>query len=365
MSNIYRSLLLVIAGATQKELARQVKYLKVENQILRSRLPSRVFVTPKERNRLLKFAGKLSAKVLHQLVTIVHPETLLRWLREERRGKHKLETANRGRPKTAAQLRRLILKLARENEWGYTRIMGELKKLGIKPPSRNTVKNILKAAGLDPGPQRGEATWDEFLTRHASSLWQCDFFSRRVLTPRGFRQVFVLAFLNVETRRVILSPATYQPDAEWVEAQAQAFVAQAREAGLPVARVMRDRDSKFSEAFDEALRRQHVKLIKTQFRAPNMNAFVERFVQSIQQECLDHFIIFGTQHLDYLCREYVEYYLTERPHQGIGIDNELLVKEGPRRRRRTSDPVDLPRLADIRRHSRLGGLLNSYYRRAA
>jgi putative transposase len=233
-----------------------------------------VFVTPKERNRLPNFASKLSAKVLHQLVTIVHPETLLRWLREERRGKHKLESANRGRPKTAAQLRRLILMLARENDWGYTRIMGEIKKLGIKPPSRNTVKNILKAAGLDPGPQRGEATWDEFLTRHAASLWQCDFFSRNLLTPRGYRQVFVLAFLNVETRRVILSPATYQPDAEWVEAQAQAFVAQARDAGLPVARVMRDRDSKFSEAFDEALRRHHVKVVKTQFRAPNCDLLI-------------------------------------------------------------------------------------------
>jgi len=127
--------------------------------------------------------------------------------------------------------------------------MGQLKKLGIKPPSRNTVKNILKAVGLDPGPQRGEGTWDEFLTRHAASLWQCDFFSRRALTTKRIRQAFVLAFLNVKTRRVILSPATYQPTAEWVEAQAESFVAQARGEGLPVATLMRDNDGMFRNGF--------------------------------------------------------------------------------------------------------------------
>jgi putative transposase len=218
------------------------------------------------------------------------------------------------------------------------------------------VKNILKAVGLDPGPQRGEGTWDDFLTRHAASLWQCDFFSRRVLTTKGIRQAFVLAFLNVKTRRVILSPATYKPNAEWIEAQAEAFVEQARGAGLPVARLMRDNDSSFSTVFDEALRRKHVKIVKTQFRSPNMNAFVERFVQSIQQECLDHFIIFGTQHMDVLCREYLEYYLTERPHQGR--ENEVLVGEKPPKE-------SLLKLSDIRCQSRLGGLLKSYSRKAA
>jgi putative transposase len=91
-------------------------------------------VTPKERNRLVKFAGKLTAKVLHQLVSIVHPDTVLRWVREARKTKDQPQ-ASRGRPKTPEQLRKLIRKLARENDWGYTRIMGELKKLGITPPS--------------------------------------------------------------------------------------------------------------------------------------------------------------------------------------------------------------------------------------
>ena len=223
--------MLVIAGASQKELARQIKYLKVENQIMRSRLTRRVDVTPTERARLVKFAGKLAAKVLQQLVTIVHPDTLLRWVREDRRGTRKQPPAYRGRRRTPEQLRRLIRRLARENDWSYTRIVGELKKLEIRPPSRNTVKYILKAVGLDSGPQRGEATWDDFLQRHAVSLWQCDFFSRRVLTLGGIRQAFVLAFIHVQTRRVILSPATFKPDAAWVSEQAETFVEQARADG--------------------------------------------------------------------------------------------------------------------------------------
>lgn len=362
MKNIYRSLLLVIAGATQQELARQIKYLKVENEILRRRIPGRIQVTPKERSRLVKFAGKLAAKVVHQLVSIVHPETLLRWVREERKGKQKQRPARRGRPRTPEKLRRLILKMARENEWGYTRVMGELKKLGIKPPSRNTVKNILKSSGLDPGPQRGEGTWDDFLQRHAASLWQCDFFSRNVLTPKGIRQAFVLAFVNVKTRRVVLSPATYKPDAQWVAEQAEKFVQQARGDGLPVARLMRDCDSAFSQPFDQALRRRRVKIVKTQFRAPNMNAYAERFVQTIKQECLDHFVVFGTRHLDHLCREFLEHFHLERPHQGR--ENELLIRPSPRQASQARSDT-LPQLRDIRCRARLGGLLKSYHRKAA
>jgi putative transposase len=363
MKNIYQAVLLVIVGATQRELARQVRYLKVENEILRSRLPKRVIVVPKERARLVKFARKLTAQMLRPLVTIVHPDTLLGWVRDGRTSSRAKPTGTpRGRPRTELALRRLILKLARENSWGYTRILGELKKLGITPPSRNTVKNILRTAGLDPGPKRGESTWDDFLKRHAASLWQCDFFSRRVITKKGIRQVFVLAFLNVKTRRVILSPATYKPDAIWIAAQAESFVKQARDQGLPVARLIHDRDKKLSSLFDNTLRRHRVKVVKTPFRSPNMNAFVERFVQSITQECLNHFIVFGTPHMDVLCREYLTYYHRHRPHQGKR--NELLLPP-KRRKRRCKATEDIPALAELRCESRLGGLLKSYHRKAA
>lgn len=279
MRNIYRSLLLIIAGATQKELARQVKYLKVENQILRSKLPARVAVTPQERNRLVRFGARLG-RALSELVTIVHPDTLRRWVREDKRGR-KSPPAKRGRRRTAEQICRLVIKLARDNGWGYTRILGELRKLGIRAISRNTIKNILKAHGYDPGPQRGLGTWDEFLKIHAASLWQCDFFSRKALTPRGLRDVFVLVFLHVKTRRVFISPATYHPHDAWVQQQAEAFVRHGRQSGVDTEIIMHDRDTKFSAGFDAVLERAGRQIVEAAHRSPNTVAFVERFVQTI------------------------------------------------------------------------------------
>jgi putative transposase len=267
--NVYTSLLLVLAGASNKELARQVKYLKVENEILRKRIPGRIRVTPAEKIRLLKFASKIAGKVLQHIVSIVHPGTMIKWIQDDRRkGPKKKYTIRRGRPKTPENLCRLILKMAKENDWGYTRIMGELKKMGIKPPSRNTVKKILMSAKLDPGPPRGEGTWDDFFKRHASSLWQCDFFSRRIVTPTGLRQAFVLAFIHVQSRRVVLSPSTFKPTGEWVKEQAKTFVDMARSQGLKVAKICRDRDSTFSKTFDKAIKTKRVAAVKVAFRAP-------------------------------------------------------------------------------------------------
>ena len=165
------------------------------------------------------------------------------------------------------------------------------------------------------------------------SLWQCDFFSKRILTLKGVREAFVMAFLNVKTRQVILSPATLHPNEEWVVAQAAAFVRQARAQGLPVALVQRDRDSKFAKSFDAEPKRLRVKVKPGAYRAPNTNAFVERFIQSIRQECLDRFVIFGEGHMDHLCREYLAHYHEERPHQSL--DNEPL--NTPKKRGRSSN----------------------------
>jgi putative transposase len=105
------------------------------------------------------------------------------------------------------------VKLARENGWGYTRILGELRKLGIRTICRSTVVNILKDEGLDPGPKRGAGTWDEFVKRHAATLWACDFLSVRSVTMGGIVELYLLFFLHVGSRRVIVSAPTANPDA--------------------------------------------------------------------------------------------------------------------------------------------------------
>ena len=365
MRNIYRPLLRLLAGATQKELARHIRYLKTENEALRAKLGHVVHVTPQERNRLIRHAAKLGG-ALDQLCTIVHPDTLRRWIRESR-DKRKLAKSKGGQRRTADQIRRLILKLARENDWGYTRILGELKKLGITSVSRNTVKNILKENGLDPGPKRGQGTWDEFLKLHAATLWQCDYFSKKVLTIKGFRDAFVLVFLHVGTRRAFVTSASFNPNREWAEQQAKAFIAHVQQTGIATELVMRDRDGKFTPPFDEALKTAGLAIRKSSPRSPNTQAFVERFIQTLQHECLDHFIPIGLKHIDHLVAETVAHYHDERPHQSL--DNGLLapLPKAKSRRKAKAKPPDGSniRLSEVRCKQRLGGLLKHYYRQAA
>ncbi len=263
----------------------------------------------------------------------------------------------------------MILKLARENDWGYTRILGELRKLGIKAVSRNTVKNILKENGLDPGPQRGAGTWDEFLKIHAATLWQCDFYAKKVLTLKGLRDLYLLIFLHVETRRVFIAPATYHPNEAWVKEQSEAFLEHAKATGLGTAMVMHDRDTKFTASFDDALKAGNVTVQKAAYRSPNTVAFVERFIQTLQQECLDHFIVFGERHMNHLTSEFVAHNHAERPHQGK--ENELLVrdtanasKKTRKGRKQAEPPADVVRIGEIECRQRLGGLLKHYRRKA-
>ena len=180
----------MLAQCTRNQLIRQIEFLKAENEILRKCVPTDfVYMRPEE--PLLEL-GKAIGPAVRHIITVVSYNAYLRWVRAE-------QTTNPvprwGRPPKGEELRALVLKIARETGWGYTRILGELKKLGANV-SRQTVVNILKANGIEPGPKRGPGTWDEFLKQHAASLWQCDFFSRKVFTATGIRQAFVLAFIQ-------------------------------------------------------------------------------------------------------------------------------------------------------------------------
>ncbi|MEN1681387.1 MAG: hypothetical protein AAGJ46_17530 [Planctomycetota bacterium] len=134
----------------------------------------------------------------------------------------------------------------------YGRIVGELRKLRILRVGRTTVRTILKEEGVHPSPKRGKGTWGEFVKIHADTLWLCGFFSKMVMASTGLRQAYVLAFLHLNSRRVICTPATLDPDDEWVTAQAESMFEQARGLGLPVRYLLRDLDFKYSKRFDRA-----------------------------------------------------------------------------------------------------------------
>jgi putative transposase len=353
MTRLFNGLLALLALATDRELARQVQYLKVENGILRGKLPGRAHVTAQEKERLLKFGAPLGGAI-RQLISIVSPRTFLRWLHGECRPARRAAT---GRPRTPNDLRALVLRLARENAWGATRILGELKKLGLARLSRSTIANLLREAGLDPAPLRGAATWGEFLRRQAATVWACDIFTAKVRTLGGVVEYAVLFFLHIGSRRVHLAGLTARPDAAWVAEQARQTAAFF--GGLPErpTHLIRDLDGRFTREFDEALAGAGVEVVRVGPRAPNLNAFAERWVLSVKSECLDHFLVLGESHLRYLLAEYLAHYHQHRPHQGLG--NELLTGEpGP-------PPQPLAAARDVQVSERLGGLLKHYHVRAA
>jgi hypothetical protein len=167
-----------------------------------------------------------------------------------------------GRPRTEFKIRDLVLRLARETGWGYTRILGELKKLGVRAICRATVINILKEHGLDPGPRRGLGTWDEFLKRHAATLWATDFFSKPVWTKAGLVDYFVLCFIHLGSRRVYVSGLTAQPDRAWMAQQARNVAMHFAEQPEKPTILLRDYDGKFAPEFDAILEAEGVSVKK-------------------------------------------------------------------------------------------------------
>ena len=240
LSRFSHPLIIMLASLTRNELARNVQYLKAENEILRSKLPKRITVTPRERQRLLKF-GKAVGPAIKHLITIVSHRTFLRWLAGERSPR---KPSKRGRPRTAEEIRQIIIRVAEETGWGYTRILGELRKLGIRSVGRTTVINILKDNGFDPGPNRGEGSWDEFIKIHAKTLWACDFITKKVWTRFGLIDYFILFFIHVGSRKVYVSGISPHPNAAWVAQQARNFSMHLAEQGQKASHLIHDCDTK-------------------------------------------------------------------------------------------------------------------------
>lgn len=357
MLNPFRRLMEVLARSGECELRQQIQFLKAENEIFLARVPKAVRTTAEERARLVKL-GRPLGNAIKELITIVSPRTFADWLRKRptRVGRDGARR-KRGRPRTAAEIRRLILRIARQTGWGFTKILGELRKLGVRKVSRSTVINLLHEQGVPSAPERGEGTWAEFLKAHAKTLWACDFISKRIWTPRGLRFAFVLVFIHVKSRKVHASRATLAPDPTWTANEVEVFRETVRRAGERPRHLIRDRDGKFGAGFEEEVRDSGVRSIVLPHRAPNLNAHAEHFIQTLERECLDKFVVLGLKHLDHLVSEFVEHYNQERPHSGIGYRTPC----GP------APPEDLEpaQLGEVGCRERLGGALKHYFRRAA
>jgi putative transposase len=318
--------------------------------MLRKRVPKKhIFLKPDERALLIKLGKELGPSIRH-LITIVDYSTYRRWVRKE---DPSAVIPRKGRPRIAKLIRDLIIQMAKETGWGYTRILGEIRKLNLGKISRQSVKNILVEHGLDPGPKRGKGTWSEFLRIHAETLWQVDFFSKQIWTLKGPQQVFAMVFLHVGTRRVFVTPGTYQPDAAWMKLQAEAFFQYTQTEELGCRFLIRDMDKKYTSDFDRLFKDRKIAVMPVGPRKPNLNAFVERWIQGLKIEALAHFITFSLAHFDYIVGEYVSYFHQHRPHQGIG--NQLIYLQ------KLSDQPPITSLEQVKCERRLGGILKHYY----
>ncbi|MCA9277603.1 MAG: transposase [Phycisphaeraceae bacterium] len=223
-----------------------------------------------------------------------------------------------GRPRVMEYLRKLVVQMATDNDWGYERIIGELKALGHRVSS-STVANILHEHGIDPAPERSKrTTWRKFLKTHWSVLAATDFFTVEVWTPRGLTRFWVLFVIELESRRVEVAGITSKLSDAWMQQIARNLTDVFDGFLLGKRFLIHDRDPMFTMAFQRLLRESGIGCIRLPPRSPNLNAYAERFVLSIKSECLNHMILFGERQLRHAIVEYVEHYNAERPHQGLG-----------------------------------------------
>jgi putative transposase len=205
--------------------------------------------------------------------------------------------------------------LARENpRWGCVRIQGELRGLGIRVGA-TTIRTLLRRNGLGPAPRRDGPSWSQFLRAQADGVLACDFFS---VETAFLRTLYVLFFIEVRTRRVHVTMSTRNPDASFVTQQARNLFSE-ETLSTGVRFLIRDRDSKFTRAFDTVFESEGAQVIRTPLRAPKANAFAERWVRTVRDELLDWTLVLGPRHLDRLLARYACHYNSHRPHRGIAL----------------------------------------------
>lgn len=351
----FQVLVIALAGWMNREQQAVIDYLIEENRVLKARIAGRrLRFTDEQRVRLARKAKALGRRLLDELETLVTPDTLLAWHRKLIARKWTFAKKTPGRPRVAQEVTDWVLRMARENtSWGYDRIQGALDNLGYRV-APNTVRNILKNYGIEPAPERAKRTsWKAFLKAHWDTIAATDFFAVEVWTARGLTTYYVIFFIHLSTRYVRIGGVTAAPNGAFMKQVARNITDVEDGFLLEKHILIMDRDTKYTTDFRGHLDREGVKSVRCPVRAPNCNAFSERFVRSIKEECLNRIIFFGETSLRRAIREYMAHYQVERNHQGIG--NRLL------------EPLTTgcTTAGSIHRSERLGGMLNYYHREAA
>jgi len=216
--------------------------------------------------------------------------------------------------------------------------------------SATSVRRILRRQGLTPSPRRhGGPSWASFLRRQAAGTLACDFFSVETIS---LTRLYVLFVIEVDRRRVHVLGVTAHPTGDWVTQAARNLLLDLGDHADRFRFFVRDRDTKFTAPFDAVFADAGVRVLKTPPRAPQANAFAERWVRTVRAECLDWILLTGPRHLERVLAVYVEHYNTVRPHRALQLAAPLDAGE---------PPVAGGRIV---RRDLLGGLIHEYHRAA-
>ena len=314
-------MLAYVTGTVDQELLARNEYLAAENRILKAQLNGRLKLSDAERGALGEIGHRLGRKVLADVATIARPDTILGWYRKLIARKFDGSKARRGpgRPRIKREVEQLIIRMASENrDWGYDRIAGALANLGYEI-SDQTVGNVLRRHGLPPAPERKRTTtWAAFVRTHLALLAGTDFFTAEVLTLRGLVTYYVLFFIHLESRRVDIAGITVHPDEPWMKQIARNVTMEDCGALRDCRYLLHDRDTKFTRSFRAIIASGRVEPLALPARSPNLNAYAERWVRSVKEECLSKVILFGERSLRRALSNYVDHFHAERNHQGKG-----------------------------------------------
>ena len=341
---------LVLLARSSASKDAEILALRHEVAILRRGNPKPNMTWPQR--AVLAALARLLPKALrgHRIVT---PGTLLRWHNRMVAAKWR-QPRPPGRPPISGELTELILRMARENRrWGVVRIQGELRRLGHRVAA-STIRKILRSNRIPPPALRDDAG-RTFIRAHATTLLATDFF--HVDCAVTLTRLYVFFVIELDTRRVHLLGITEHPTAAWATQLARELAWNLEDSGHRFTHLIRDRDAKFTDAFDAVFTAIGIDIVKSAPQAPRMNAYAERFVRTARTECTDRMLIAGPHHLQRVLEEFIEHYNTGRSHQGNGMGL----------RAPNDDPkvIAFPTPAErIHRTPVLSGLINEYQQTA-